>query len=47
MIPSKHVLCGEAADTNIIVVGLNWPGFEHMISCIQSEHANQYTTDEV
>ena len=56
LIPSQPVIAltpkcclfsREAANTNIIVLGLTWPGLEPTIYHTQSEHANHYTTAAV
>jgi hypothetical protein len=39
------MLSGEATNTNFIVLGLTWSGFEPKIYCTRGEHANHYTTD--
>jgi hypothetical protein len=41
------VLCGEAINTNFLVIGLTRPELEHTIYRTQGEHANHYTTDAV
>ena len=41
------MLSREATNTNFIVFGFTQPSHDSMIYYTLSEHANQYTTDEV
>ena len=45
--PYYIVLRGEATNTKFIVSSLAQPCLEPMITHIQGEHANNYTTDQV
>ena len=45
LIPQWSTLRGETANSNLIFIALNRPGFESTTYHTRREHANHYTTD--